>query len=173
MGSLIYQPPAPSFSSVTEQVTLVRRSRIDVGADANINPNTALQPVPAVGIDAALDEIPLTLNGNNFVIPAITGARFEVEFNLNLDSTGTRTNFITHLTDAGGVSLQSIHGQAYGRNTGGHGETSLDGVFAIETPGEYGIATSREAAAGDVDLDGDSWIIVRAYIEKTITFLIP
>lgn len=163
LASSIGEPSA--LATATEQVTLVRRSQVAIEAEANINANASDFPLTFGA--AGLDEIGVSFNNGNIVVP-IDGC--EIEYSLQLDSQAQRTNFKVLLLDSGGNIIAERHGNAYARNAGNHDETALHDKFYVDA-GEYRLATIREAVAGDVDLDDDSYIVLRCYEQKTITYV--
>ena len=155
-----------NLNVVTDNVTEVLRSRINVGTNANINPSPAPVQVNLAGA-GALNEIPgLVVGASTFDLPA---GNYEAAVQLNLDSNAARTNFYVDLR-IGVAIVDTAYGPFYARNATGHDDTGGYTNFQFQLLGPtvgLNFATRREAGAGDVNLDG-GWIILKRFEQKTV-----
>lgn len=147
----------------TTNVTEVLRTIINIGTDPNTNTNTAPDQIELLGFE--LDEIGVSLGINEFKLPR---GNYEIQYQINLDSNGVRTNFYILLREGINEIDRNYH-SFYARNASNHDDTGSSSFFTLTnyTPNDpLNLATLREANGGDVDLVGGK-IIIKRFEQKT------
>lgn len=152
-----------SLNVTFTEVTHVTRARLDLDTDPDINNGAATQlPIDSI----VFNEITgLSIGATTFTLPA---GNYEIAIQINGITDDPRTNYFVDLRD-GGTILDRAFGPFYARDSSGHTDTggTIQFEVTLGAGATLNIATTQEAAGGEVELDS-GWILIRRYEQKTV-----